>query len=228
MRPPAALDFELSTPYDGAVKRALLRATCTLLAVAAGAGGALPALAVSSTVPVFTQRSPVWAHELLGTDPVDTIGSSGCALTAVTMVQAAFGYQTNPHLLNQWLTQHGGYIENDAILWRTAMGPTAGSVRLKWIHIPGLVPQLRWDDQDSNDRPAAALIRQELGAGNLVVVEVRLHGNMHFVVLTGSVGQDFLINDPWYGDRTTLARRYGSYETGVYSARIYYRAPASS
>ena len=205
-----------------------MRAVCTLLAVTAGAGGALPAQAGTSTVPVFTQRSPVWAHELLGSDPLDTIGSSGCALTAVTMVQAAFGYQTNPHLLNQWLTQHGGYVENDAILWRTAMGPTAGSVRLKWIHIPGIVPQLRWDDQDSSDRPAPAVIRQELGAGHLVVVEVRLHGNMHFVVLTGSAGQDFLINDPWYGDRTTLARRYGPYETGVYSARVYYRASAST
>ncbi len=188
----------------------------------------MPVLAGTSTVPVFTQRSPVWAHEPLGTDPIDTIGSSGCALTAVTMVQAAFGYQTNPHLLNLWLTQHGGYVENDAILWRTAMGPTAGSVRLKWIHIPGIVPQLRWDDQDSSDRPPPAVIRQELGSGNLVVVEVRLHGNMHFVVLTGSAGQDFLINDPWYGDRTTLARRYGPYETGVYSARVYYRVPAST
>jgi hypothetical protein len=211
------------------VKRAAWGAiTGILLASAAGSGAVLPALAASSSVPVFTQRSPAWAREPLGSDPIDTIGSSGCALTAVTMVQAAFGYQTNPHLLNQWLTQHGGYIENDAILWRTAMGPTAGSVRLKWIHIPGLVPQLRWDDQDSNDRPAPAVIRQELGAGNLVVVEVRLHGSMHFVVVTGSAGQDFTINDPWYGDRTTLGRRYGPYETGVYSARVYYRPPASS
>lgn len=178
-------------------------------------------------MPVFTQRSPLWAREPLGSDPIDTIGSSGCALTAVTMVQAAFGYRTNPHLLNQWLTHHGGYVENDAILWRTAMGQTAGSVRLKWIHIPGIVAQLRTDDQDSNDRPDAAVVRQELAAGNLVVVEVRLHGNTHFVVITGPAGQDFAINDPWYGDRTTLGLRYGPYQTAVYSARIYYRPSAA-
>jgi peptidase C39-like protein len=210
------------------VKRPLLRVAGVLLALAAGAGGVLPAYAWNGTVPVFTQRSPLWAREPLGSDLVDTIGSSGCALTAASMVQAAFGYQTNPHLLNRWLTQHGGYVENDAILWRTAMGPTAGMVRLKWVHIPGIVPQLRTDDQDSNDRPDAAVIRQELAAGNLVVVEVRLYGNMHFVVLTAPVGADFAINDPWYGDRTTLSRRYGPYQTAVYSARIYYRAPASS
>jgi len=210
------------------VKRPLLRAACLVLALAAGAGGILPAYAWNGIVPVFTQRSPLWARERLGSDLVDTIGSSGCALTAVSMVQAAFGYQTNPHLLNQWLTQHGGYIENDAILWRTAMGPTAGAVRLKRVHIPGIVPQLRTDDQDSDDHPNAGVIRQELAAGNLVVVEVRLHGNMHFVVLTAAAGQDFAINDPWYGDRTTLGRRYGSYESAVYSARVYYRAPAGS
>jgi hypothetical protein len=210
------------------VKPARLQALGALLGLIAGLAGALPAAASSGTVPVFTQRSPAWAKEPLGSDPVDTIGSSGCALTAVTMVQAAFGYQTNPHLLNQWLTQHGGYVENDAILWRQAMVSTAGAVRLKWIHIPGIVPQLRTDDQDSSDRPPAAVIRQELDAGNLVVVEVRLHGSMHFVVLTGHAGTDFTINDPWYGDRTTLSRRYGLYDTAVHTARIYYRAPATS
>jgi hypothetical protein len=208
-----------------AVKRALLRAACSALVVAAVGGGTLPAAAASGIVPVFTQRSPVWAREPLGTDPVDTIGSSGCALTAVTMVQAAFGYQTNPHLLNQWLTAHGGYVEKDAILWRQAMGPTGGGIRLKWVHIPGMVRQLRTDDQDSSDRPGPAVIRRELDAGNLVVVEVRLFGSMHFVVLTGHPGQDFSINDPWYGDRTTPGRRYGPYETAVHSARIYYQQP---
>lgn len=210
------------------MKQVRLRLACLALAAGAAAGSVLPAAAASAAVPVFTQRSPLWAREPLGSDPVDTIGSSGCALTAVTMVQAAFGFPTNPHLLNQWLTQHGGYVEKDAILWRTAMGPTAGRVRLKWMHIPGIVPQLRTDDQDSNDRPPPAVIRQELAAGNLVVVEVRLHGNMHFVVLTAPVGQDFAINDPWFGDRTTLGRRYGPYQTAVYSARIYYWTPVFS
>lgn len=210
------------------MKRAPLRLVGLLLAAGTALGSILPAAAFNSTVPVFGQRSAQWAREHLGSDQVDTIGSSGCALTAVSMVQAAYGYRTNPHLLNQWLTQHGGYVENDAILWRTAMGPTTGGVRLKWVHIPGIVPQLRTDDQDSNDRPDASVIRQELAAGNLIVVEVRLFGNMHFVVVTAAAGQDFAINDPWYGDRTTLGRRYGPYQTAVYSARIYYRPLSSS
>lgn len=210
------------------MKQALPRLASLVLAAGTALATGLAVAAASPTVPVFTQRSPIWAREHLGSDPVDTIGSSGCALTAASMVQAAFGYKTNPHSLNQWLTLHGGYVDSDAILWRTAMGPTAGAVRLKWMHIPGIVPQLRTDDQDSNDRPQVSAIRQELASGNLVVVEVRLYGNMHFVVLTAAAGQDFAINDPWYGDRTTLGRRYGSYQSAVYSARIYYQASAGS
>ncbi len=63
----------------------------------------------------------------------------------------------------------------------------------------------------------------ELDAGHLVVAEVRLSGNMHFVVITGRAGGSFYINDPWYGDRTTLQQRYGDYAQAVRSAQIYYQ-----
>jgi len=187
----------------------------------------IPASAFQGGVPVFGQRSPLWAQEKLGTDPTDTIGSSGCVVTDVAMVQSAFGFQTTPQLLNHWLTQNNGYVEDDLILWRQAMVATHGAVRWKWMHIPGIVPQLRTDDQDINDRPAAATIKAELDAGNLVVAEVRLHGGMHFVVLTGRVGDTFVINDPWYADRTTLQARYGDYGQAVRSAHIYYRSGAA-
>src|SRR5579864_8322275 len=148
------------------------------------------ALAASAlTVPVYGQRAARWSHQPLGTDPVDTIGSSGCALTAAAMVQAGFGYPITPEALNRWLTDHGGYVQNDLLLWRTAVGPTGGAVRWKWLHVPGIVPQLRTDDQDVNDTPTAAIAEQELDSGNLVVVEVRLYGGMHFVVLTGHHGE---------------------------------------
>ena len=182
---------------------------------------ALPASAM--TVPVYGQRAARWSHQPLGTDPVDTIGSSGCALTAAAMVQAGFGYPITPDALNRWLIDHGGYIQNDLLLWRTAVGPTGGAVRWKWLHVPGMVPQLRTDDQDVNDAPTAAIAERELDSGNLVVAEVRLYGGMHFVVLTGHRGESFTINDPWFADQSTLNRRYGAYANAVYSAEVYYR-----
>ena len=176
------------------------------------------------SVPIFSQRAHQWSRDAIGNDPVDTIGSSGCALTAVTMVTAAYGYSTNPRQLNRWLTDHGGYIENDLLLWRQAGAATQGSVRWQWMHVPGMVSQLRTDDQDIEDLPPQSVVEAQLEAGRLVVAEVRLHGNMHFVVITGHNGRTLYINDPWYGDRTTLQARYGTYRDAVHSAQVYYRS----
>jgi Peptidase_C39 like family len=194
-----------------------------LLALAVWSLGGLSALA-SPPVPTMSQRSQPWSRQALGSDPVDTIGSSGCALTAVTMVASAYGYQTNPSQLNQWLTAHGGYIENDLLLWRQATAVTQGSVRWQWLHVPGMVSQLRTDDQDIEDLPPQSVVEAQLDAGHLVVAEVRLYGGMHFVVITGHRGDILFINDPWFGDRTTLQARYGNYRQAVHSAQIYYRS----
>ena len=178
----------------------------------------------SPPVPTMSQRSQLWSRQALGSDPVDTIGSSGCALTAVTMVASAYGYATTPAQLNQWLTAHGGYIENDLLLWRQATAVTAGSVRWQWLHVPGMVSQLRTDDQDIEDLPPLSVVEAQLDAGRLVVAEVRLYGGMHFVVITGHRGDILSINDPWFGDRTTLQARYGSYRQAVHSAQVYTRS----
>ena len=196
------------------------------ISLLAGALWSLSGISASAdgSVPIFSQRALQWSRDALGSDPVDTIGSSGCALTAVTMVTAAYGYSTNPRQLNRWLTDHGGYIENDLLLWRQAGAATQGSVRWQWLHVPGMVSQLRTDDQDIEDFPPQSVVEAQLEAGRLVVAEVRLHGNMHFVVITGHNGRILYINDPWYGDRTTLQARYGTYSDAVHSAQVYYRS----
>jgi Peptidase_C39 like family len=195
----------------------------SLLAVAVWSLGGLGALA-APPVPTMSQRAQPWSRQALGSDPVDTIGSSGCALTAVAMVASAYGYATNPAQLNAWLTAHGGYIENDLLLWRQATAVTQGSVRWQWLHVPGMVSQLRTDDQDIEDLPPLSVVQAQLDAGRLVVAEVRLYGGMHFVVITGHRGDILYINDPWFGDRTTLQARYGSYARAVHSAQVYYRS----
>jgi Peptidase_C39 like family len=205
------------------VKRGLGRALAVcLLALAAWSTGGIFATAGPS-VPVFSQRAAQWSRDALGSDPADTIGSAGCAVTAVSMVTAAFGASTNPQQLNRWLTSHGGYIQNDLLLWRQAAAGTGGAVRWQWLHVPGMVPQLRTDDQDIEDLPPQSLVEAQLDAGRLVVAEVRLYGGMHFVVITGHSGRTLYINDPWFGDRTTLQARYGSYQRAVHSAQVYSR-----
>lgn len=192
----------------------------TVLAIALWGTGTVAA-AAGPSVPTLSQRSTQWSRQSLGSDPVDTIGSSGCALTAAAMVNSAYGYRVTPGALNRWLTDHGGYIQNDLLLWRQAAAITQGTVRWKWMHVPGIVPQLATDDQNIEDLPPQSLVESQLDAGRLVVAEVRLYGGMHFVVITGHAGHTLLINDPWFGDRTTLQARYGPYTTAVHSAQIY-------
>jgi hypothetical protein len=195
----------------------------SLLAASLWGSGAMMAFA-GAPVPTMSQRAHQWSRDALGSDPVDTIGSAGCALTAVTMVATAYGYSTNPQLLNRWLTAHGGYIQNDLLLWRQATAVTQGTIRWQWLHVPGMVSSLRTDDQDIEDLPPQSLVEAQLDAGRLVVAEVRLYGGMHFVVITGHSGHTLFINDPWFGDRTTLQQRYGSYQKAVHSAQIYARS----
>jgi uncharacterized protein YvpB len=197
--------------------------TAVLLALSSWLVATTPAAAVTN-VPALSQRSAQWSRDLLGSDPIDTIGSAGCALTAVAMVTNAYGFNTDPRALNRWLTTNGGYIENDMLLWRQAAAITQGGVRWKWLHVPGIVSQLRTDDQDIEDLPPQSLVEAQLDAGRLVVAEVRLYGGMHFVVITGHSGHTLYINDPWYGDRTTLQARYGAYQRAVHSAQVYYRS----
>src|SRR5438876_12242150 len=128
-----------------------------MLAVAAWLGSSLGALA-GPAVPTFSQRSAQWSRQALGSDRVDTIGSAGCALTAVTMVTAAYGYSTNPGTLNRWLTAHGGYLENDLLLWRQAAAATQGTVRWKWLRVPGLVSELGTDDRGIEDLPTQSVV----------------------------------------------------------------------
>lgn len=205
------------------MKRGLSRLATPFLVIISLVAISPISVAAAQPVPTLSQRSGSWARDALGSDPVDTIGSSGCALTAVAMVSSAFGQAVTPAALNRWLTAHGGYIQNDLLLWRQATASTAGAVRWRWLHVPGIAPQLRTDDQNIEDLPPASLVESELDAGNLVVAEVRLQGGMHFVVLTGHSGDTFFINDPWYGDRTTLQARYGSYRQAVHSAQVYTR-----
>src|SRR2546428_4082196 len=117
----------------GAVERGRRRAlAAVVLAVAAWVGSSLGALAGPS-VPTFSQRSAQWSRDALGSDPVDTIGSAGCALTAVTMVTAAYGYPTNPQQLNRWLTEHGGFNQNDLLLLPHAGAAHPGPRPLPWV-----------------------------------------------------------------------------------------------
>ena len=70
-------------------------------------------------VPVFTQDDPHWTMELLG-PTFNTVGQAGCAITSAAMVLSAYGVDTDPDRLNQYLSTHGGYTDEGWVYWEKA------------------------------------------------------------------------------------------------------------
>lgn len=134
-------------------------------------------------VPIFEQGDPRWTFDLLG-PTIDTMGQAGCAVTSAAMVLSAYGVDTDPQRLNQYLTLHGGYTDEGWLYWEKAAEIAPG----------GQV------EKAYEDPPSYALIDQNLLAGNPVIVRLTLrNGHTHFVVIVGKAGWDYLIQDPARG-----------------------------
>jgi Peptidase_C39 like family len=182
-----------------------------VIGLAAGLGVPVVAAADNSiAIPAISQQDGAWAGARLGASPTDTIGSAGCAITAVTMMLGHYGIQTDPASLNAWLTPTGGYAYWDQLVWDAVTRYSGGRVLFSGWFGPDL-----------------GLIERELDAGRPVVAEVQLSGNQHFVLLAGyTSGGGFVINDPWFGDSVRFSDRYGDPATGILSIRTFMPADA--
>jgi Peptidase_C39 like family len=131
-------------------------------------------------VPVFVQDDPRWTFELLG-PTYETIGQGGCAITSAAMVLSAYGVDTDPQRLNEYLVTHGGYTDDGSVYWEKAAEVA-----------PGHQVEKAYEDP-----PSYALIDQNLTAGNPVIIRLKLqNGRPHFVVIVGKQGWDYLVQDP--------------------------------
>ena len=125
------------------------------IAVAAAVGHQISGAADSSMgIAVMGQQDAAWAGAPLGTSATESIGSAGCAITAVAMMLRYDGINTDPGAFNVWLTANGGYAYDDMLIWdavtrysggRVAfsgwLGPDLGTIqenmgRLGWISTP--------------------------------------------------------------------------------------------
>ena len=148
--------------------------------VISSSGGRYFVNRVEVPVPVFEQDDPRWTFDLLG-PTFSTLGQEGCAVTSAAMVLAAYGVDTDPQRLNQYLTTHAGYTPNGWVYWEKAAEVAPG----------GQV------EKAYEDLPSYALIDENVARGNPVIVRLPLHnGTTHFVVVVGKQGWDYLIRDP--------------------------------
>lgn len=130
-------------------------------------------------VALFLQGDPAWGHDQLGLS-VHTMGQVGCAVTSAAMILKFYGVDVDPGRLNVFLREHGGYDENNDLIWE---GP------------PVLAPDRVRHAYE--DLPSYYLIDSNLARGNPVIVRLHLaSGWTHFVVVMGKQGFDYLIRDP--------------------------------
>jgi hypothetical protein len=187
---------------------ALLRATMLagVISVVSALGGTVAVSADNSmSIAVIPQQHPAWGGMRLGTHPTDTIASSGCAITAVTMLLRYYGIDTNPGSVNAWLTPNGGYVWWDQLVWDAVTRYSGGRVAFSG-----------WLGAD------LTTIKGQLDAAQPVVAEVSLYGNQHFVLITGYTADGGLqINDPWFGDSVRFSDRYGDPASGIVSIRTF-------
>lgn len=150
--------------------------------VIASSGGLYFFRPVALEVPAFRQADPRWHNDPLG-DTKDTLGQTGCAVTSAAMVLKSYGVDTDPQRLNVYLTGHQGYEGNGYIIWEKAAELGNGNIEKAY-----------------EDLPSYWRIDRQLMKGNPVIVRIHLPGGgMHFVVIAGKRGFDYLIVDPGAG-----------------------------
>ncbi len=153
----------------------------------------------------LSQQDPQWKNVKLGFGNV-TLGTDGCAVTALTMLVNGYSYNETPKTLNQKLKDLGsgnGFI-----------GPL-----VVWGALPLAFPRLTYRNlilSRDHDAPIAE-IDAAIARGQPVVVETdrSLASGLqnHWVVLYAKQGDDYLMLDPWPyppdNKDTLLTVRYG-------------------
>ncbi len=130
-------------------------------------------------VPLYLQGDPAWGHDHLALS-AHTMGQVGCAVSSVAMIMKYYGLDTDPGRLNNFLRDHGGYDENNDLLWEGP--PLLSPDKVRHVY---------------EDLPSYYLIDSNLRRGNPVIVRLRFaNGITHFVVVMGKQGFDYLIRDP--------------------------------
>ncbi|HXH22838.1 MAG TPA: C39 family peptidase [Dehalococcoidia bacterium] len=175
--------------------------------------------------PLFAQNDPVWGNQEYDHGAKQdvgcgrTIAECGCAMTSVATVLRLFnvvntpeGAGLNPSSLNGWFNQNAQLTTSGWV----SQGYQYGNV--VWTAVNNLTAALPAE----NAKPlrykgwgngSEAEVRSELEAGRPVILEVP----GHFIAAVGLQGDQILINDPFYRDRTTLA----SYRGRVKSSRLF-------
>jgi len=148
----------------------------------------------------YSQRNPHWAHIALGASRY-TIGSAGCAVTAVAMLGTLAEPSLTPGILTIRLGVLGGFTSDGLLYWQKAAYAVDG---LEWLDYR------KWPSENAD----MDYVRSALERGpQIVQVDFKPKTSpldTHFVLGLAMTedGEDIDIIDPWAGQRGTLLGLY--------------------
>ncbi len=163
---------------------------------------------------VLSQADPRWGNQLYDHSS-NTIQSKGCALTSLCMaliyagltnLPGTISVPNTPGTLNDFLNAHSGFA-GSGVNWEPAVD-AATQKRSSFLA----------SRFNSLQNPASAFnyLNTILCSNKAPVIVGVIKTNSpsvgHFVLVTGKVGDDYLIADPGHNDRTNLAQ-YRAFET---------------
>lgn len=172
-------------------------------------------------IPNWSQRDPQWAGQRLGTQgSATTIGQSGCLITCISMMNAAFNPSADslPNHIDDLFSDNNGYANANLVIWNA---------------INRILPDCSTQGEINciNSPAPIADIKAHLDVNHLAILQVGFGGNpnnMHFVLACGYDGDDIIFMDPWWGDRNRFAsKRYGSGNAATDILFVHYFADGS-
>ena len=137
----------------------------------------------------YNQRDERWGRQFIGASDM-RIWEVGCLVTSVAMLFTKNGVRRTP----ADIASNVAYFFSDTayMLW-------------PWPNPPGYHLVSRGAD--------FKFIDQELAAGRPVIAHLNIGtADGHFVVLKQKVGNDYIMNDPWYGPNLKLSSHYSRYQ----------------
>jgi hypothetical protein len=134
----------------------------------------------------FSQRQSPWNSYMLGNCSGDTIGSSGCAITSIAMAMTPVVTNLDPGVLNDYLKNNGGYVQDCLVVWANAAG-IDGSGGFTYY--------------GSSTVGSAANLKSLIDSGKFSVVKSTRFSSHYGVIIgyinNGTALSDFYYLDPW-------------------------------
>ncbi len=139
----------------------------------------------------YSQRDQRWGNMFIGSS-TDTVWEVGCLLTSIAMVLKYNGQSVTPASIAGNAGYFFGGTAYMLIPW------AGGQFTSFWSGSTGSIDNL-------------------VAAGKPVIVGLKAGAfGMHFVVIKGGSGGNYMINDPWYGYNQSFATRYTTSEIFQY------------